>query len=473
MDILLVNPPAGFSYGILGIMRPPLGLAYIASVLRGDHHVRIVDFGVEREDWNRYPYSEFDIVGISADTTRALTALKIAGIAKNQGATVVMGGPHASFMDEEALESGAVDYVVRNEGEYSMLSLVRYLSGDVPFEEVRGVSCIADGKVYRTPDIAFIRDLDSLPFPARNLLSLSAYREKMNGRPMTTLVTSRGCPFDCEFCSASQFSGIAWRARSVENILEEVGLLHEEYGYTAVSFVDDNFTLKPGRAIDLSERIIARGWDIIWAAMTRVDTIVKRPDMVRAMARAGFRWTFIGFESGTQEALDGYGKQATLGDGLKAMEILEENDVAVTGAFILGAPSETKEMMRQTIDFAKRLNPRRAQFSLLTPYPGTRLYENVKDRLLHKNWGLYSGLHPTIDLDHVTPEELRKIQIEAYLSFYGRPGKAVENMSYIWRVFPRVSKHWASLILSDKAGSVLRSLGSAKDRAAGITKLLS
>jgi anaerobic magnesium-protoporphyrin IX monomethyl ester cyclase len=464
MDILLVNPPAGFSYGILGIMRPPLGLAYIAAVLRGHHNVRIVDFGVETEDWSHYQYSDFDIVGISADTTRALTALKIAGIAKSQGATVVMGGPHASFMDEEALESGAVDYVVRNEGEYSMLSLVRFLSKDIPFDEVRGVSYLEAGKVCRTPDIEFIRDLDSLPFPARNLLALSAYREKMNGRPMTTLVTSRGCPFDCEFCSASQFSGVAWRARSAENILDEVELVHKEYGYTAVSFVDDNFTLKPGRAIDLSEQIIARGWDVIWAAMTRVDTIVKHPDMVRTMARAGFSWTFVGFESGTQEALDGYGKQATLDDALKAMEILEENNVEVTGAFILGAPGETKAMMRETSDFAKRLDPRRAQFSLLTPYPGTRLFENVKHRLLHKDWALYSGLHPTIDLDHVTPEELRKIQIEAYLSFYGRPSKAVENMSYIWRVFPRVSKHWASRILSGKREHVSRPRGHARDR---------
>jgi anaerobic magnesium-protoporphyrin IX monomethyl ester cyclase len=464
MDILLVNPPVGFSYGILGISRPPLGLAYIASVLREHHNVRIVDFGVETDDWSRYPYSDFNIVGISSDTTRALTALKIAALAKSQGATVVMGGPHASFMDEEALASGSVDYVVRNEGEYSMLSLVRFLSKEIPFEEVRGVSYFADGKVRRTPDSEFIGDLDSLPFPARNLLALSTYREKMNGRPMTTLVTSRGCPFDCEFCSASQFSGIAWRARSAGNILEEVELVHKEYGYTAVSFVDDNFTLRPGRAIELSEQIIARGWDVIWAAMTRVDTIVKHPDMVRTMARAGFRWTFIGFESGTQEALDGYGKQATLNDALKAMEILEENNVEVTGAFILGAPGETRAMMRETIDFAKRLDPRRAQFSLLTPYPGTRLYENVKNRLLHKTWGLYSGLHPTIDLDDVTPDELRKIQIEAYWSFYGRPGKAMENMSYIWRVFPRVSKHWASMLLSGRTKIFSMPPGDAKDR---------
>lgn len=472
MDILLVNPPPGFSYGVLGIMRPPLGLAYIASILRGHHNVRIVDFSTNGLDWAGYPYHEFDIVGISVDTTRALTSFRIAEIAKQQGALVVMGGPHVSFMDKEALDAEAVDYVIRNEGEYSFLSLVQFLAKEIPWEEVRGVSYLEHGELRRSPDMPFIQDLDSLPFPARDLLPLGSYKEKMNGRLMTTLVTSRGCPFNCEFCSASQFSGIRWRARSVRNIIDEIGLVYDDYGYRAISFVDDNFTLDPSRATNVSEEILAKGWDLIWAAMSRVDTIVNHPDMVRTMARAGFRWTFIGFESGTQEALDGYGKKAALHDALRAMEILEENQVEVTGAFILGAVDETKEMMRETIDFAKRLNPRRAQFSLLTPYPGTRLYESTKHRLLTEDWGLYSGLHPTIALDHVSPEELRKMQIEAYSSFYGRPGKAIENMSYICRIFPSLSKHLAISMLSGKAELVSRSLAYAKDHFAGIHRLL-
>jgi anaerobic magnesium-protoporphyrin IX monomethyl ester cyclase len=344
-----------------------------------------------------------------------------------------------------------VDYVVRNEGEYSFLSLIKFLAGEIPFEEVTGVSYLADGGLRRTPDTPFIRDLDSLPFPARDLLPLSDYHEKMNGRPMTTLVTSRGCPFDCEFCSASQFSGSRWRARSVENIVEEVGLLHKEYGYRAVSFVDDNFTANPARAIKVSESMIANGWDLIWAVMTRVDTIVKNPDMIRTMARAGLRWTFIGFESGNQQMLDGYGKKAHVQDAMRAMQILKANGVETTGAFILGAPNETRDMMEETINYAKRLDPRRAQFSILTPYPGTRLYQNVKDRLLTRDWDLYSGLHPTIRLDHVTTDEMRKIFIGAYSSFYARPGKALENIPYIYRTFPTIAKHLASTALREQA----------------------
>jgi anaerobic magnesium-protoporphyrin IX monomethyl ester cyclase len=458
MKVLLVNPPTGFSYYSLGIMRPPLGLAYLASVLRDHHQVRIIDFNVGEKKWNTYPYSEFDIVGISVDTARYPISLRIAELAKNQGAIVVMGGPHVSFLDKDPLESGVVDYVVRNEGEYSFLSLVKFLSKEIPFEEVRGVSYSTDGDFSRTPDTSFIHDLDSLPFPARELLPLKLYREKMTGRLTTTLITSRGCPYDCDFCTGSQFFGVCWRARSVENIFEEMELLHKEYHYRALSFVDDNFTLNPSRAIKLSEKIIGQGWDLIWGAWSRVDTIVNNPGMVRMMAKAGFKWTFVGFESGSQEVLNGYGKKARVQDASKAMEILKENDVRVTGSFILGALNETKDMIKETISFAKSLNPTTAQFSILTPYPGTKLYERVKDRLLTKNWEIYTGIHPTIKLDHVSPGELRRLYIMACLSFYGRLGKIFENMHYIRKIFPSLLKLLASKLFFEKAKLILRVL---------------
>jgi radical SAM superfamily enzyme YgiQ (UPF0313 family) len=454
MRVLLVNPPPGFSYGILGISRPPLGLAYLAAVLRDSHEVKIVDFNVERRAWSKYPYQDHDVVGISVDTSRYLVALKIAELAKRRGAVVVMGGPHVSFLDKDALESGVVDYVVRNEGERSFVSLVEFLAKKRPFEDVRGVSYLDNGNFRRTPNEPFIDDLDALPFPARDLLPLELYKEKMNGRRMTTVVTSRGCPYNCEFCSSSEFFGVSWRARSAENIIKEVDLLYNEYGYRAISFVDDNFTLNPARAIKISEMIIAKGWDVIWAAMSRVDTIVKHPEMIRTMARAGFRWTFIGFESGSQESLDAYGKKAQVEDALRAMNILRENKVEVTGAFILGAPGETKAMMRQTIKFARRLNPRRAQFSILTPYPGSKLYMDVQDRLLTRDWEQYSGMHPTMELDHVSSAGMRGIQFEAYSTFYLRPSKAVENVSYIFRGVPSLSGQLALKFMLTPAARV-------------------
>jgi anaerobic magnesium-protoporphyrin IX monomethyl ester cyclase len=435
MKILLVSPPAGLSYASIGISRPPLGLAYIAAVARDNHDVQIVDFNVE-QNWKKFPYGEFDVVGISVDTSRYHGSLKIAGRAKAQGAAVVMGGPHVSFMDEEALRSGVVDYVVRNEGEYSFLSLIDYLSGKRRYDEVRGVSHLVNGVCTRTPNAPFIQDLDSMPFPARDLLPLERYREKMNGRPTTTLVTSRGCPFNCHFCSSSQFFGVRWRARSTENVIEEMELLYNKLHYRALSFVEDNFTFSPARAVAISEKIIAKGWDLKWGAWSRVDTIVKHPDMVRTMAKAGFSWTFVGFESGSQEVLDEYGKKAVVEDALRAMKILKQNGVGVTGSFILGAPAETKDMMKKTVRFAKALNPHRVQFTILTPFPGTKLYEGVRNRLLTKDWRHYTGTRPTIRLDHVSSRQMKRQLAGAYFSFYGRLKQTFTTMPLVARLVP-------------------------------------
>jgi anaerobic magnesium-protoporphyrin IX monomethyl ester cyclase len=445
MRILLVNPPVGFSYYNIGLRRPPLSLAYLASVLVDKHDVAIVDFSTGKENLKRYRYDGFDVVGISADTVRYPLSLRIARRARDQGATIVMGGPHVSFRDEEALGSGLVDYVVRNEGEYSFRSLIDYLSGEAPLDSLRGVSRLADdGTVVRAPDEPFITDLDSLPFPARELLNLGHYNERMNGRPMTTLITSRGCPFNCDFCASSEFFGVRWRARSVENILAEMELLYEEYGYRALCFVEDNFTMDPARAIELSERIMAKKWDLIWEAWSRVDTIVKHPEMIRTMARAGFKWTFVGFESGSQEVLDGYGKKALASDAFRAMEILESNGVQATGAFILGAVNDTKKTIDETIRFSKALNPRKVQFSILMPYPGTKLYDEVKDRLLTNDWGKFTALDPVIKLDNLSPRQLSGRLLKAYTSFYLRPRKGIENIRHITNTIPGLTKWFAT-----------------------------
>jgi anaerobic magnesium-protoporphyrin IX monomethyl ester cyclase len=436
MKILFVNPPVGFSYYSMGLSRPPLGLAYMAALLTDTHHVEIVDFNIEKGGWKHKSYADFDIVGISADTARYSVAMKIARLAKAAGATVVMGGPHVSFFDTDALESGAVDYIVRNEGEYSFRSLVKFLLHEIPIEEVPGLSYMADGGIVRTPNPPFITDLDSLPFPARELLPLRRYKEKIDGRPMTTMITSRGCPFNCNFCSSSQFSGVRWRPRSVEGIFEEIELLYHKHDYKAINFIDDNFTLNPDRAVKLSERIIASGFDLNWEAMSHVETVVKNPGMVKTMARSGLKWMFLGFESGSQEILNEYGKKSTVQDAKKAVDILHENGVKIIGAFILGALGDNERTMKETIDLAKSLNPSRAQFSLLTPYPGTRLFERVKEKLLTKNWEMYEGLHPTIKLDKITPQILNRFLFKAYASFYLRPPKAVENFSYIYRTLP-------------------------------------
>ena len=430
--ILLVSPPARFSsYSSIGLSRPPLGLAYLAAVLKGKHEVKIIDFDMEKADWRHYPYQNFHVVGISAETAKYPVSLKIAAAAKNRGAKVVMGGPHVSFLDGEALRSGVVDFVIRNEGEYSFESLLKSLRGEISIEDVRGLSYLKNGQLRRTPDRPFIEDLDSLPFPARELLPLHLYRGAIHNRPTATMMTSRGCPFNCNFCSSSQLLGHRWRTRSVENIFEEVELLHRKYKFSAISFYDDTFTLSADRAIKLSEKLEKKRWDLVWSALTHVSIVTKNPGMFRKMARAGLRSVFIGFESGNQEVLEGYKKKATVQDSVMAMRILKNNGLNVIGSFIIGAPGETKEMIRNTIAFAKRLNPDSAQFTILTPYPGTKLYEQVKHRIFCTNWEAYTCLHPVLKLDYVSTRQLKSFLAMAYITFYGRPGRLIRSLGYL------------------------------------------
>lgn len=436
MDILLISPPSLVGYYRIGIKTPPLGLAYIAAVLREHgHRVKIIDLAVEKINWRNYPYHEFDLVGISADTLRYPSALKIAEAVKEKGSRVVFGGPHPTFSDKECLESGLVDWVVRGEGEYSLLRLVESLERGEPLEEVKSLSYLSKGKLVANPPAPFIKDLDSLPFPTRDLLPLDLYTHKLEKRYAANMITSRGCPFNCEFCSSSQFSGIHWRPRSPENILEELDLLHNKYGYRAVTIFDDNFTLNPQRVERICQKLLRKNWELVWYAESRVDTVVRNPRLIQLMAKAGLKELFLGFESASQEVLDKYGKKLKVEEAFKAMEILRRNKVKVIGAFILGALNENKEMIKHTIDMAKKLNPHQVQFTILTPYPGTRLYEKVKDRLLTKDWNFFTGSEPVIKLDGLKPKELKGLFNKSYLSFYGRPRRLfTQGIPLLYRI---------------------------------------
>lgn len=422
MKILLINPPAGSIYSFLRLKTPPLGIAYVAAVLRKDgHQVKIADLNVEPVDYNTLPYADFDLVGISVDTMRYPVALKIAEAAKQNKKKVIAGGQHVTFFDSEALSTGLFDFIVRGEGEMTMLDLVRHIEEGNSFEQVKGISFVSEGEVTRTPDRPLTQDLDSLPFPARELLPLERYTTKLSGRFLAAALTSRGCPFNCDFCACSQFFGRTWRTRSVENVMDELEFLQKKYGYRAVAFFDDNFTLNPKRMIKFSESVLQKEWDIYWWAFSRVDSVVKHEDVVKLMAQAGLKQVFVGFESGCQEVLDQMGKDLDVEKAFKAVEILKRYKISVWASFIIGALNETKRMIKQTIKFANKLNPDFIQFGILTPYPGTALFEKVKNRLLTTNWRKFWGGDPVIKLDKLSPRELKKLLWRAHLSFYARP----------------------------------------------------
>lgn len=424
MRVLLVNPPAGSLYHRVGLKFMSLGLGYIAAVLRDHHHtVEIMDFEVNTTNYRKVPYADYDLVGIGSDTMRWPAALKVAAAAKEAGATVVAGGPHVSFMDEDALKTGDIDYVVRSEGEYALLDLVQHLDARADVSDVLGLSYMRDKQVIRNAPRPFVKDLDTMPWPARELFDRRRYGSTLAGRELVSVLTSRGCPFNCEFCSASQFAGAIWRARSVENVLEELEYLQKREGYRAITFFDDNFMLDPDRAAAIAEGMLSRGLDYKFWAFSRADAAVRRPEVVKLMARAGWNQAFIGFESADQETLNAAGKKSTIETSLQAMKVFREAKVKVWGAFMLGFDGETEDMVKRTIKFAKRLNPYIAQFSLVTPYPGTRLWDRVKDRLSTEDWRKFWGGEPTFKLPNIQAGRLKKLFWKAYRAYYMRPRK--------------------------------------------------
>ena len=430
MKVLLVYPFREDTYRKVGFILPPMGIAYIASVLRDNgHEVKIVDFNVTDE---KVDYATFDIVGISTDTSRYKSGLLLAQEAKQAGCIVVMGGPHVSYRDEDTLRTGFCDFVVREEGEQTMLELANTLGTEQAFS-VQGISYLKNGAIQRTPSRGFINAIDDL-VPARDLLAMSSYRHlEMGKRKMTSILTSRGCPFGCSFCCSTEFSGRKWRSRSPLKIVDEIEDIVANYNFNGIAFLDDNFTLDPKRVIAICDEILRRKIDIYWWCFSRADTLLKNKEMIAKMADAGCKYIFIGFESWHQGTLDRYNKNITDTMARDVTELLRTYNISVHASFIIGNIDETREMVMDTIRYAREIDPQAVQFTILTPYPGTKLFDEVKDRIISYDWDRYDCLHSVVRTDHLGQKELEALLKKAYLSFYLSPRKIVAGLMSSFR----------------------------------------
>ena len=311
MRILLINPAPTGTLKATGVLFPPLGLLYVAAYAEKEGHQVIVrDLAIRRKK-EEIDFKKYDLVGISTDTTRHRQALRLAKKAKANGCTVVMGGPHPGYVDEEILSTKSVDFIVRGEGEVTFSELVAALQKKKgPFDSIQGISFSSNGKLVRTPPRSFIEDLDSLPFPARHLIHIDDYqRTKIGGRPITPLITSRGCPYQCVFCSSSHFWGTKIRARSVASVLNELQEVYHRYHFNAVAFVDDTFNLIPKRVIEICHGIVEKKLDLWWWCLSRIDLLLRNQEMVKEMVGAGAKSVFIGVESSSPRTLEELGRE--------------------------------------------------------------------------------------------------------------------------------------------------------------------
>lgn len=431
MKVLFVNPPQTASkYKFMGVIAPPLGIAYMAGVLQENNiDVEILDASaedmdfkdVEKELLKRKP----DLVALTALTPTIGRALETAQVVKETlpDSIVVMGGYHPTFNFIETLEDENVDIVIRGEGEYIMLNLVQALENQSSLHDVKGI--VFEDKnskeIVVNPEAPLIQDLDELPFPALNLLPMKKYRLLDMDTHMTTMITTRGCPMQCSFCSSAAMHGKKIRERSVENIVDEIEYLKTNYDIDTIAFMDDTFTLKKRKVMAICDEILKRNIEIMWGCTSRVDTLDEK--LLKKMKEAGCITIFIGVESADQQQLDNMCKNTTIAKIENAFKIAHKLKIRTIASVALGMPGDTKEIMNKTVKFVHKLKPNYAIYSLATPYPGTRFYKEAfeKNLIKIKDWSKYTLITPILETIDCSLNDMRKIQAKAFIKFYLRP----------------------------------------------------
>jgi anaerobic magnesium-protoporphyrin IX monomethyl ester cyclase len=419
---------------------PPLGMLYIATYLRENGiDVSILDEAAQgyslKGTVNWVKHENPDILGFSTCSSSGRKAALIAEKVKHENPDIVtvFGNFFATFNAERILKKyPCVDVIVRGEGEHTSLELAKCLEKDGDLKKVLGINFRNNGQIISTPDRPLIKDVDSLPFPDREMLDVE-YHNTTAGlvvapKKFSSFVSSRGCVFQCRFCGCRRLARNLWRSRSVDNIMEELHLLSSQ-GYKQFLFVDDNFTLNPKRVIQLCRRLKKEKVDIEFFAEGRVDNCPR--NMLQEMVRANCRMIYFGIENATQKVLDYYDKRTTPQQAEDASKKARKAGIdVIVASFILGAPHETRKEIRNTLKFAQKIRVDIPQFNILATFPGTDIWEELKMQGLvdeEKHWET-GVLVPEVSPDAVPSEEIEQMIHDAYQRFFIRPDYVVKQL---------------------------------------------
>jgi len=434
MNVLLIDPPWVIEnkknlWRKVGSCLPSLGLAYIAAVLeKAGHKVKILDCTAEKVSLdiagdkleqikqNIIP----DFIGLTATTPIFPNALKVAKICRNlfPKAKIVFGGVHPTVRPDEALSYDFVDYVVRDEGEETMLELV---SGKKPLS-ILGLSYKSKGKIIHNKLRPLIKDINKIPIPAYHLLPMSKYYPALGSYkrlPAMSIFATRGCPGRCTFCHRA-FRGVV-RARSARSIANEIKTLQKEYGIKEVAFYDDTFTLFKKVVLEFCNILIKEKIGIAWSCFTRADFIDE--EMLRGMRKAGCHLILFGVESADEQILKNINKRISLEQVKKVVKLAKKIGVETRASFMIGNPGETEETIKKTVQFAIKLDPDEIQFNITTVYPGTEMFDWAEKNgyIITKDWSKYNMSDIVMKLPTVSPETIMYYYGLVHRKFYLRP----------------------------------------------------
>jgi radical SAM superfamily enzyme YgiQ (UPF0313 family) len=468
LRVTLVNPPfqyfPGIRSGTESYTRPPLGIAYLAAYLRRNAQaplaLKLIDCEAEGfvdSDTTAAAIMQGDpdVVGFSVVTGTFSEATLLAEKLKKikPGIRIVAGGPHVTALPEEVMPG--IDAKIIGEGELSLLEYLQEAVLGGSEREIAGVVRFSDGElVSRGKARAMIENLDDIPIPARDLLPGSYFHSYPypGVRAFTTMFTSRGCPYNCNFCGNETLWGRRARYHSLDRTFEEIDQVTAA-GVNLIFFDDDTFTANKKRVLAITEYIARHHPDLRWICHIRADT-VDRP-LLAEMKKSGCVEVQVGVESGDQEVLRNTDKMLDIEKVRTTFRSLHEIGINSWGTFILGNDGESTETIRRTISLACEIDPTYASFIVLLPFPGTRIFEKYKKQgyITTFDWGRYSWHgQPVIDLPRLSAADLIAWRKKAFLRFYLRPGKLLQSgfsvlRSLSLREMKRNFRAWQTLVI--------------------------
>ena len=482
MKILILSPAnkgiknvvRDFMYGcwcsgrrIGGMQMPPLNLLYVATVLKENgHNVELVDAGMDYasyEDVKKRARDFGAVVILSSTNSFKMDIESLKELKRlNPYIKTIIFGSHPTFMSEYCLREDCVDIIVRREPEFIIRDVVNALSRNEIWENVKGIGYKNNGKMVLNEFYPFIDDLDKLPIPDRSFLpkNIDYFNPVVKRMPYTTMQTSRGCPARCNFCTVPAFFGKKIRCRSAKNVVKEIKMLCT-MGYREIFFRDETFTVYKKRNKEICEMLIKDRVDVTWICNARIDMIDKN-DVV-LMKRAGCHMIKFGVESGNQNILENINKGITLEQTREAFKICHEVGMDTHAHVMLGCPGESKETIKETINFIKEIDPTTASFGIHTPYPGTELF----NRIALEYPEIKDGSDASLEKLHIKgffnesftdlqKEELEKYVRRAYRMFYFRLG-------YLFKRFLSINS-FNELMRWAIAGSNIFGFGTEKSR---------
>lgn len=436
--VLFVEPPKDFWFVMGEYLPPPLGILQLAAYLEEQNEsvdIEVLDCQAARVNWSslekRMESFRPDIVAPSAlATCNTYTAARTLETAKkiDPDVTTVVGGQHFTATAQESLGAyPQIDVIVRGEGEQTMAELVRTLKRRKPLSKVKGISFRHEEKIIHAPSRPLIKNLDDLPFPGYHFVEdhMKRYHFEMMAGAKTgyaLVEASRGCPHRCTFCSQWRFWNGTWRAKSPKRIADEIEHCYTEFGSRFLWLTDDNFGLGDSTG-ELCDEIMSRkiADKIMWFMQARCDDICRHRDILPRMRRAGNLWVLTGLESHSRDTLKALRKEIDPSHAKEAVDLLKRNDIFAQATLIIGERRDSHESMENLREFVNEVDPDLAIFMVLTPFPGTELYEVALRNgwIEDTNWTNYDMVHAIMPTETLPREQVQQELYQCYRSFYG------------------------------------------------------